>query len=54
MTRLGNNPQIIQFFAIIPDDRIYQIMIVMEYMEGGSLADKLQNQQPLPEYFFLC
>ena len=49
VTRLGNHPRIIQFFAIIPDDRNYQIMIVMELMEGGSIADKLQNQQPLPD-----
>ena len=49
VTRLGNNPRIIQFFAIIPDERNYQIMIVMELMEGGSLEDKLQNHQPLPD-----
>ena len=49
VTTLGNNPRIIQFFAIVPDERNYQIMIVMELMEGGSLADKLHNQQPLPE-----
>ena len=49
MTTLGNHPRIIQFFAIVPDQRNYQIMIVMEYMECGSLADKLQNNQPLPE-----
>ena len=49
VTRLGNHPRIIQFFAIVPDDRNLQIMLIMEYMEGGSLADKLQNHQPLPE-----
>ena len=49
VTTLGNHPRIIQFFAIVPDQRNCQIMIVMEYMEGGSLADKLQNQQPLPD-----
>ena len=49
VTTLGNHPRIIQFFAIVPEERNYQIMIVMEYMERGSLADKLHNQQPLPE-----
>ena len=49
VTTLGNHPRIIQFFAIVSDERNYEIMIVMEYMEGGSLADKLQNQQPLSE-----
>ena len=49
VTSLGNHPRIIQFFAIVPDNRNYQIMIVMEYMECGSLADKLQEQKPLPD-----
>ena len=49
MTELGNHPRIIQFFAIVPDERNYQIMLVMEYMEGGSLADKLRDQKPLSE-----
>ena len=49
VTRLGNHPRIIQFFAIIPDDRNVQIMIVMEYMEGGSLADKLRDGKSIPE-----
>ena len=49
VTSLGNHPRIIQFFAIIPDDRNFQIMIVMEFMEGGSLADKLRDQKPLPD-----
>ena len=49
VTRLGNHPRIIQFFAIIPDDRNYQIMIVMEFMERGSLADKLTHHMPLPD-----
>ena len=47
--RLGNNPRISQFFAIVPKNRNYQIMIVMEYMECGSLADKLREQKPLPD-----
>ena len=41
--------RIIKFFAIVPDQRHYRIMIVMEYMEGGSLADKLKDQKPLPD-----
>ena len=49
VTELGNHPRIIQFFAIVPDERNYQIMLVMEYMEGGSLADKLRDQKPLSE-----
>ena len=53
VTTLGNHPRIIQFFAIVPEERNYQIMIVMEYMERGSLADKLHNQQPLPENYVL-
>ena len=28
-------------------------MIVMEYLEGGSLADKLKDQKPLPKYAVL-
>ena len=54
VTRLGNHPRIIQFFAIVHDDRNFQIMLVMEYMERGSLAYKLQNQQPLPENMLLA
>ena len=49
VTRLGNHPRIIQFFAIVTDEKNYQIMIVMELMESGSLADKLRDQKPLPE-----
>ena len=33
----------------ILDQRNSRIMIVMEYMEGGSLADKLKDQNPLPD-----
>ena len=47
VTSLRNHPRIIQFFAIIPDDRNYQIMIVMEYMEGGSLTDKFRDKKNL-------
>ena len=46
---LGNHPRIIQFFAIVRDEKNFQIMLVMEYMEGGSLADKLKDQNPLPD-----
>ena len=47
VTSLENHQRCIQFFAIVPDDKNYRIMIVMEYMEGGSLADKLRDQKPL-------
>ena len=47
--RLGNHPRIIQYFAIVPDHKNSQIMLVMEYLEGGSLADKLKDQNPLPD-----
>ena len=49
VTTLGNHPRIIQFFAIIHDDRNFQIMLAMEYMEGLSLADKLRDAKPLPD-----
>ena len=41
VTELGNHPRIIQFFAIVRDEKNFQIMLIMEYLEGGSLADKL-------------
>ena len=47
-TALDKHPRIIQFFAIVRDFSKYRIMIVMEYLEGGSLADKLKDQKPLP------
>ena len=49
VTRLGNHPRIIQFFAIVRDEKNFQIMIVMEFLEGASLADKLKDQKPLPD-----
>ena len=49
VTRLGNYLRIIQFFAIVPDERNCQVMLVMKYMERGSLADKLRDKKPLPE-----
>ena len=45
VTRLGNHPRIIQFLSLIPDESNYQIMLVMEYMERGSLADKLRDKK---------
>ena len=53
VTSLGNHPRIIQFFAIVPDNRNYRIMIVMEYMKNGSLADKLREHKPLPDNFVI-
>ena len=49
VTSLGNHPRIIQFFAIVRDEKNFQIMIVMEFLEGASLADKLKDQKPLPD-----
>ena len=45
VTELGNHPRIIQFFAIVRDEKNFQIMLIMEYLEGGSLADKLMSQR---------
>ena len=45
---LKNNTPIVQFFAIVRDVSKVRIMIVMEYLEGGSLADRLKDQKPLP------
>ena len=48
VSSLDNHPRIIQFFAIVRDVSKVRIMIVMEYLEGGSLADRLKDQKPLP------
>ena len=44
---LENHRRIIQFFAYVPDINKSRIMIVMEYLSGGSLADKLKDHKPL-------
>ena len=50
VSRLENHPRIIQFFAFVPDINKLRIMIVMEYLAGGSLADKLKDHKPLSNY----
>ena len=37
------HPRIIQFFDIVKDDDNARLIIVMEYLEGGSLADKISK-----------
>ena len=50
VTSLGNHPRIIKFFGFVKDEKEFQLMIIMEYLEGGSLADKLKDKKPLPNY----
>ena len=50
VSSLDNHPRIIQFFAFVPDVNKLRIMIVMEYLAGGSLADKLKDHKPLSNY----
>ena len=53
ITSLDNNPRIVQFFGFVRDANKVRIMIVMEYLEGGSLADRLKDQKPLSKYAVL-
>ena len=48
VTALDNNPRIVKFFAIVRDVTNVRIMLVMEYLDGGSLADRIKDQKPLP------
>ena len=41
------HPRIIQFFAFVNDDQQNKMMIAMEYLEGGSLDDKIKPHKPL-------
>ena len=50
VTSLDNHPRIIKFFGFVTDVKEVQLMIIMEYLEGGSLADKLKDKKPLPNY----
>ena len=50
VTSLDNHPRIIQFFGFVTDVKEIQLMIIMEYLEGGSLSDKLKDKKPLPNY----
>ena len=49
VTGLGNHPRIIQFFGFVTDIKSIRLMIIMEYLEGGSLADKLEAHNPLQD-----
>ena len=40
---LDIHPRIIQFFAFVKDDLNARLIIVMEYLEGGSLDDKIKK-----------
>ena len=48
VTSLDNHPRIIKFFGFVTDVTEVQLMIIMEYLEGGSLANKLKDKKPLP------
>ena len=50
VTSLDNHPRIINFFGFVTDEKEVQLMIIMEYLKGGSLADKLKDKTPLPNY----
>ena len=50
VTSLDNHPRIVQFFGFVRDVSKVRIMIVMEYLEGGSLADRLKDQKPVSKY----
>ena len=49
VTSLENHPRIIQFFGFVTDVKNTRLIIIMEYMEGGSLTDKLKSENPLPD-----
>ena len=49
VSSLDIHPRIIQFFAFVPDINKVRLMIVMEYLAGGSLADKLKDHKPLAD-----
>ena len=51
VTSLDNHPRIIKFFGFVKDEREVQLMIIMEYLSEGSLADKLEDKTPLSNYF---
>ena len=53
VSRLDNHPRIVQFLAIVCDVTKVRIMIVMEYLERGSLADRLKDQNSLSKYSVL-
>lgn len=42
VTSLELHPRIIQFFAFVQDEFKDRLIIIMEYLEGGSLSDKIK------------
>ena len=49
VTSLENHQKIIQFFGFVTDVKSIHLIIIMEYLEGGSLADNLKSENPLPD-----
>lgn len=47
---LDNHPRIIQYFGFAIDVHM-RLMIIMEYLYGCSMADKMKNQKPLSNYY---
>ena len=47
---LDNHPRIIKFFGFVKDENEEQLMIIMEYLEGGFQSHKLADQKPVPNY----
>jgi len=42
-----NHPNIVQFYSVVYDEQ--NIYLVMEYMEGGTLFDYMNNKEILSE-----
>ena len=49
VTSLQLHPRIIQFFAFVRDDFKARVVIIMEFLEGGSLHDKIKSNGCLNE-----
>ena len=45
VTSLQLHHRIIQFFAIVRDDNNAKVIIIMEFLEGGSLYDKIESKK---------
>ena len=43
VSKMNSHPRIILFFGLVRDDRETKIMLIMEYMAGGSLGDKIKK-----------
>ena len=43
VTSLDIHPRIIHFFALVKDDQHARLIIVMEYLEGGSLLERIKQ-----------